>query len=93
MDEAVARKRLAEAETDLMNETKEIERQRAFIQKLRSDGHKAERAERMLKTFERSRAAMKHHRDILLELLGLYEAGEAGMKAAAFPPTSEQDVE
>jgi outer membrane protein TolC len=90
MDEALARTRLAKAEAAVSQETTEIEKQRAVIQRLQNEGHETERAERLLKTLEHSLAALKHHRDIMLEHLGLYEAGEGGTNAAglSFDPAS-----
>jgi hypothetical protein len=78
MDEALARKRFAKAEADVAFETEEIEKQRAFIQHLREEGHDTRHAQGMLKALEHSLVGMKHHRDILLEHLGLYEPGESG---------------
>ena len=60
-----------------IDETKEIEKQRAFIEKLRDDGDKTEQAERVLEMVQRSRAAIEH-RDSWLEQLRLFEAGKAG---------------
>ena len=77
MSETLARKRLADAEAAVIDETKEIEKQRAFIEKLRNDGHKTEQAERVLEMVQRSRAAIEH-RDSWLEQLRLFEAGKAG---------------
>jgi hypothetical protein len=78
MDEIQARRRFAKAEAVISYETEQIEKQRAHIQRLRNEGHKTEQAEGVLGAFEHSLAGMKHHRDILLEQLGRYEAGEAG---------------
>lgn len=93
MVEAVARRRLNKAEAAIEQETEEIGKQRAFIQKLRDSGHGTERAERSLKMIEHSLAAMKHHREILLEHLGLYEAGESGSHRGVYsgPPVKGHD--
>jgi len=81
MNEIQVRRRFAKAEAVVSYEMEQIEKQRACIQRLRNEGHKTEQAERVLSAFEHSLAGMKHHRDILLEQLGLYEAGEAGTNA------------
>ncbi len=81
MDETVARRRLAKAEAQVAYEVNEIEKQRAFIQKLRNDGHETNKAEGVLVALEHSLAAIKHHRDIMLEHLGLYGPGEAHTNA------------
>lgn len=87
MDEAIARKRLADAEAAVADEVGEIEKHRAFIEKLREEGHETGQAERSLAILERSLGAMKHHRDIMLEHLGLYETGEGGTNPTGFDAT------
>lgn len=71
MDERVARRRLTKAEAQLACEAEAIEKQRSVIQRLRNDGHETAQAEGTLTAMEHSLDAMKHHRDILLEHLGL----------------------
>lgn len=71
MDERVARRRLAKAEAQIAYEAEEIEKQRSVIQKLRNDGHETAQTEGTLVAMEHSLDAMKHHRDILFEHLGL----------------------
>ena len=71
MDEKVARRRLTKAEAQVAYEVEEIEKQHAVIQRLRNEGHETRLAEGVLEAMEHSLDTMKHHRDILLEHLGL----------------------
>jgi hypothetical protein len=85
MDETLARERLDKSEALVEQEVQEIAKHRLFIEHLKNGGHETNQAERSLAIMERSLAALKHHRHILLEHLGLYEAGESGANVGLYP--------
>jgi hypothetical protein len=90
--ETLARQHLVQAEDDIRKESLHIEKQKTRIEQLRSGGHSTELAEKLLRTMEQSREAFKHHRNIILEELGLYEAGESGANPGANPPSRSKDT-
>jgi hypothetical protein len=84
MNRTKLRGHLDQAEDDLREEARHIERQRAAIAKLKKDGHNTKQARALLRMMNRSTQPMQRHRKILLERLGLYDprARASGKKAA-----------
>jgi|SRR5262245_26969454 hypothetical protein len=74
---SVAHRHLDQAEDDLARAHQRIAQQRLVIEKLRQDGHDTAIAQRLLHTMEESAVAMEHHRNVILEELGLYRPGES----------------
>jgi len=77
MDGATLKNHLDDAERDLAKAHRSVEQQRTLIERMRAQGHDTKTAESMLTTFEHSAHAMEHHRNVLLEELGLYKMGES----------------
>ena len=76
-DDGTLKKRLDKAECDLVGGHHNVEQQRALIERLCATGHETSSAEALLKTLEHSLQAMEHHRNVILEELGLYKMGES----------------
>lgn len=83
IDQKVTKRHLDQAESDIAAGQERIEDQRSLIEKMRREGHDIAVAEQLLQTLEHSLGAMKHHRNVILEELGMYRAGESATHRAA----------
>jgi len=69
MDREMELAHLEQAEQDLADAYRRIERQRRLIADLRHGGHPADAAEKLLETMLTVMHAMEGHRDVILEML------------------------
>jgi len=86
MDQKVTKQHLDQAERDLAAGQQLVDEQKRLVATMRRDGHDSTMAEQLLQTFEHSLDAMKHHRNVILEELGLYRAGESGSDSGVQQP-------
>jgi hypothetical protein len=91
-DDAVKRQQLDDAERELRESQEHVDRQKTLIEQQRSGGHDVSTALRVLKALEHQVTAFKHHRNLILEELGLYRTGESGKKRAVRLPSMRDEV-